>query len=61
MRLAEVLAAMYEIASDDGEIHDRELRFIVNATRQLGLRPDPRMLAIAFLYLTLSMADGHMD
>jgi serine/threonine protein kinase/uncharacterized tellurite resistance protein B-like protein len=61
MRLAEVLAAMYEIASDDGNIRDQELRFIVNTTAQLGLSPDPRMLAIAFLYLTLSYADGTLD
>ena len=60
-RLAEVLAALYEIASDDGEIRDQELRFIVNSTQQLGLSPDPRLLAIAFLYLTLSVADGHVD
>jgi tRNA A-37 threonylcarbamoyl transferase component Bud32/uncharacterized tellurite resistance protein B-like protein len=60
-RLAEVLAALYEIASDDGHVRDQELRFIVNATTQLGLSPDPRLLGIAFLYLTLSMADGHLD
>jgi uncharacterized tellurite resistance protein B-like protein len=60
-RLAEVLSALYEIASDDGEIRDQELRFIVNSTQQLGLSPDPRLLAIAFLYLTLSVADGHVD
>jgi tRNA A-37 threonylcarbamoyl transferase component Bud32/uncharacterized tellurite resistance protein B-like protein len=60
-RLAELLAALYEIASDDGHVRDQELRFIVNATTQLGLSPDPRLLGIAFLYLTLSMADGHID
>ncbi len=60
-RLAEVLGALYEIASDDGHVRDQELRFIVNATVQLGLSPDPRLLGIAFLYLTLSMADGHLD
>ncbi|KIG13024.1 Serine/threonine protein kinase PrkC, regulator of stationary phase [Enhygromyxa salina] len=60
-RLAEVLSALYEIASDDGEIRDQELRFIVNSTQQLGLSPDPRLLAIAFLYLTLSVADGRVD
>jgi tRNA A-37 threonylcarbamoyl transferase component Bud32/uncharacterized tellurite resistance protein B-like protein len=60
-RLAEVLAALHEIASDDGHVRDQELRFIVNATTQLGLSPDPRLLGIAFLYLTLSMADGHLD
>ena len=60
-RLAEVLGALYEIASDDGHVRDQELRFIVNATMQLGLSPDPRLLGIAFLYLTLSMADGHLD
>ena len=42
-------------------VRDQELRFIVNATVQLGLSPDPRLLGIAFLYLTLSMADGHLD
>jgi tRNA A-37 threonylcarbamoyl transferase component Bud32/uncharacterized tellurite resistance protein B-like protein len=60
-RLAEVLAALYEIASDDGHVRDQELRFIVNATTHLGLSPDPRLLGIAFLFLTLSMADGHLD
>jgi serine/threonine protein kinase/uncharacterized tellurite resistance protein B-like protein len=60
-RLAEVLAALYEIASDDGHVRDQELRFIVNTTMHLGLSPDPRLLGIAFLYLTLSMADGHLD
>lgn len=61
IRLAEVLAALYEIASDDGHVRDQELHFIVNATAQLGLSPDPRLLAIAFLYMTLSMADGTLD
>ncbi|PRQ02340.1 Tellurite resistance protein TerB [Enhygromyxa salina] len=60
-RLAEVLTALYEIASDDGVVRDQELRFIVNTTQQLGLSPDPRLLAIAFLYLTLSIVDGHVD
>lgn len=60
-RLAEVLSALYEIASDDGEIRDQELRFVVNSTQQLGLSPDPRLLAIAFLYLTLSVVDGRVD
>ena len=60
-KLAEVLAAMYEIASDDGLVRDQELRYIVTVTQQLGLTPDPRLLAIAFLYLTLSHADGHFD
>jgi serine/threonine protein kinase/tellurite resistance protein len=60
-KLAEVLAAMYEIASDDGLVRERELRYIVTVTQQLGLTPDPRLLAIAFLYLTLSHVDGHFD
>lgn len=60
-QLAEVLTAMYEIASDNGLVRDQELRFIVTTTQQLGLTPDPRLLAIAFLYLTLSYADGHLD
>jgi serine/threonine protein kinase/uncharacterized tellurite resistance protein B-like protein len=61
MRLAELLAAMYEIASEDGLVHDQELRFIVTVTQQLGLTPDPRLVAIAFLYLTLSHVDGYLD
>ena len=60
-QLAEVLTALYEIASDDGLVGDQELRFIVTATQQLGLTPDPRLIAIAFLYLTLSHADGVLD
>ncbi len=60
-RLAEVLTAMYLIASDEGLVRDQELRYIVTATQQLGLTPDPRLLAIAFLYLTLSHADGYLD
>ncbi len=60
-KLAEVLTAMYEIASDDHLVRDQELRYIVTATQQLGLTPDPRLLAIAFLYLTLSYADGLLD
>src|SRR5690606_8664694 len=46
-QLAELLTAMYEIASDDGLVRDQELRFIVTTTQQLGLTPDPRLLAIA--------------
>jgi serine/threonine protein kinase/uncharacterized tellurite resistance protein B-like protein len=60
-KLAEVLTAMYELASDDGLVRNHELRYIVTATQDLGLTPDPRLLAIAFLYLTLSYADGHLD
>jgi serine/threonine protein kinase/uncharacterized tellurite resistance protein B-like protein len=60
-QLAEVLSAMYEICSDDGLVREAELRYIVTVTQQLGLTPDPRLLAIAFLYLTLSHADGHFD
>jgi len=60
-KLAEVLTALYELASDDGLVRDQELRFIVTATQQLGLTPDPRLLAIAFLYLTISHADGRLD
>jgi serine/threonine protein kinase/tellurite resistance protein len=60
-KLAEVLAVMYEIASEDGLVRDQELRYIVTVTQQLGLTPDPRLLAIAFLYLTLGYADGHFD
>jgi uncharacterized tellurite resistance protein B-like protein len=52
---------MYELASDDGLVRNHELRYIVTATQDLGLTPDPRLLAIAFLYLTLSYADGHLD
>ena len=60
-RLAEVLTALYSIASDDGRVQDGELRFIVNCTMQLGLSPDPRLLATAFLYIMLCAADGHID
>jgi uncharacterized tellurite resistance protein B-like protein len=60
-RLAHVLADLYEIASDDGRVREPELRFIVTATAQLGLTPDPKLLAIAYLYLTLAYADGTLD
>lgn len=57
-QLAAVLADLYEIAGVDGKVPDTELRFIVTVTKQLGLSPDPRLLATAFLYLALSHADG---
>ena len=60
-RLAQVLADLYEIASDDGRVREAELRFIVTTTQQLGLSPDTKLLAIAYLYLTLGHADGTLD
>ncbi|EDM81380.1 serine/threonine protein kinase [Plesiocystis pacifica SIR-1] len=60
-QLAAILADLYEIAGVDGRVPDEELRFIVKVTSLLGLTPDPRLLATAYLYLTLSHADGVVD
>ena len=60
-QLAAVLADLYELAGADDRVLDPELRYIVNVTSALGLTPDPRLLATAYLFLTLGHADGHLD
>jgi len=59
--LAAVLADLYEIAGVDARVPDVELRLIIAVTQELDLSPDPRLLATAFLYLTVSHADGKLD
>ena len=60
-QLAAVLSDLYEIAGIDGHVPEAELRVIVTVTKHLGLTPDPRLLATAYLYLTLGYADGVFD
>ncbi|NVB38895.1 protein kinase [Pseudenhygromyxa sp. WMMC2535] len=60
-QLASILADLYELAGTGGEVVEPALRFLVNVTDWLDLTPDPRLLATAYLYLTLGYADGVLD